>query len=490
MRKSTVNFQYVFKILGFLLIVESVFIAGSSIVSFSYDEDCAFPMLISAIITFLVGIIFNQIAGGNINRNVGKRESSLAVSFSWLALTFFGLLPYWISEVIPDFTDAFFETMSGFSATGSSIIQDIDEIPRGILFWRALTQWIGGVGIIIFVLVLMPMVGGSVSALYETETRGVVKERLKPKTIQVATRLIISYVVLTTICALALFGGPMSFFDSICHSMATVSTGGFSTKNESISFWHSNYIEYMTTLFMFLGGVNFTLIYFMLRGVFKKTIRDEEFRWYLSICIIYTIIITLGCIISGIYANVEEAFRVSLFSVVSIVTTTSFSLTNTFTWGTFYVAIFCSLMLFCACAGSTTGGLKITRLIVMMKNIINVFKKEIHPNAVLPVRINKTVVSHHMVNKVLIFILIYFSTIIISIVVMSLAGMNFEESVVVSLSSLGNVGNGIGRYGGSINSSYYFASDFIKWYISFLMLIGRLEIIALFSLMIPGFWRK
>lgn len=486
--KSSYNYKFVFKNLGFLIVIESFCMLASGILSFYWSESVGYALVLSAIITFLSGILFSVTAMHFRDGHVGKRESFSVVTLTWVLMSFFGMFPFYISNAIPNITDAYFETMSGFSATGATIFTDIESVPRGLLLWRSLTQWIGGIGIIVFALVLLPMMGGNASVLYEAETTGMVQEKFRPRIGQVAKHLFASYCLLTIILIFLLWLGPMSLFDSICHALTTLSTGGFSTKSTSIAYWDSPYIDYIITLFMFIGGVNFFLIYYMLRGTFSKVRKDEELRWYIFICLGLTLIIMFAIMYDGYYSNAEDAFRNALFQVVSFVTTTAFSTTDAFAWGTFYVFMFMNMMLFCACAGSTTGGMKLSRLIVLCKNAINEFKLQVHPNAVLAVRLNGNVVPSSVVSKVLSFIFLYAAIITFSLIVFSLQGMNFEEAVGISISSASNIGVGFGKYAEA--GHFAEASSFTKWYMSLLMLTGRLEIFTVLSLFIPSFWKK
>lgn len=269
---------------------------------------------------------------------------------------------------------------------GASILTNVDEMPRGLLFWRSITQWIGGIGIIVFALAILPIMGGNASVLYDAETTGITHERFRPRVSQIAKRLWITYIFITSILVLLLWAGPMNLFDSVCHALTTMSTGGYSTKQASIAYWDSPYLEYVLSIFMFIGGINFSLIFFLFKGVPKKLLKDEEFRWYGAICAIFAVVITLGLFLTNHISNFEQAFRTSLFQVTSIITTTGFTTTSYMTWGAFYLFLICLLMLFCACAGSTSGGIKIVRIIILFKNAINEFKRQVQPNAILPGR--------------------------------------------------------------------------------------------------------
>jgi len=482
------NYRFVLKTIGFILIIESLFMMASTIISFYLREMCGDAMLVSSAITFFSGISLRLVGTDDYERPIGKRESFLTVTLTWVFLSAFGTLPFYLSGAIPDISNAFFETMSGFTTTGASILTDIDSVPKGLLFWRSITQWIGGIGIIVFALAILPFVGGNASVLYDAETTGIVRERFRPRITQVAKRLWITYIFVTSILVILLWLGPMDFFDSVCHALTTMSTGGYSTKQASIAYWDSPYLEYVLSIFMFIGGVNFSLIFFLLKGIPKKLIKDEEFRWYGIICIGFTIAIGLGLFISNQFSDIESSFRTSLFQVVSIITTTGFSTASYMNWGAFYIFLLCILMLFCACAGSTSGGIKIIRIIVLFKNAINEFKRQVHPNAILPVRLNRQVIPIDIVTKVLAFMFLYLGILIFSFIVLSVTGMNFEESIGAAISCMGNVGPGLGEMGHS--GHFNNVPTVSKWYLCFIMLTGRLELFTVLSLFMPAFWKK
>ncbi|NDW17498.1 TrkH family potassium uptake protein [Dysgonomonas sp. 216] len=482
------NFRFVIKTLGFLLLIESLFMMVATVISFYYQEYSGDAMLISSTITLISGVFFRLIGMEEYEKPIGKRESFLVVALAWVVLSAFGMLPYFISGSIPNISNAYFETMSGFTTTGSSILLDIEAMPKGLLFWRCLTQWIGGIGIIVFALALLPMLGGNASFLYDAETTGIVHERFRPRVTQIAKRLWGTYILVTVILCGLLWVGPMNFFDSVCHAMSTMSTGGYSTKQASIAHWNSPYIEYVVSLFMFIGGVNFALIYFLVKGVPKRLIKDEEFRWYFTICVLFIAIVASSLFMSGKINDIEQAFRSSLFQVISVITTTGFATADYIEWGAFYTLVICLLMLFCACAGSTSGGIKIVRIIVLCKNAINEFKRQVHPNAIYPVRLNGHVIPIDIVTKILAFMFLYLAILIISFLILSFSGMGFEESVGSAISCMGNVGPGLGTVG----PSGHFADipTFSKWYLCFLMLTGRLELFTVLSLFIPAFWKR
>lgn len=482
------NYRFVLKTMGFLLIIESLFMMASTVVSFYSRDTSGDTLLVSSSITLFAGIFLRLVGTDYYEKAIGKRESFLVVALTWVILSAFGMLPFYLSGAIPKISDAYFETMSGFTTTGASIVVNADIVPRGLLFWRSITQWIGGIGIIVFALAVLPIMGGNASVLYDAETTGITHERFRPRVSQIAKRLWLTYIIITGILVLLLWVGPMNLFDSVCHAMTTMSTGGYSTKQASIAYWNSPYIEYVLSVFMFIGGVNFSLIYFLFKGIPKKMFKDEEFRWYGAICLIFTVVISCSLLYSGHLSDVEYAFRTSLFQVTSIITTTGFTTTSYMTWGAFYLFLICLLMLFCACAGSTSGGIKIVRIIILFKNAINEFRRQVQPNAILPVRLNGQVIPIDIVTKILAFIFLYLAILIISFIILSFSGMGFEESIGAAVSCMGNVGPGLGENG--ISGHFADIPTFSKWYLCFIMLTGRLELFTVLSLFIPAFWKK
>ncbi|EGK00319.1 MULTISPECIES: TrkH family potassium uptake protein [Dysgonomonas] len=484
---SNFNYRFVLKTIGFLLIIESLFMMAATVVSYYSHEIAGDAILISSTITFFAGVFLRLSGTEDYVKPIGKRESFLMVAMSWIVLSAFGMLPFYFSGAIPSISNAYFETISGFTATGATILTDIESMPKGLLFWRSITQWMGGLGIVVFVATILPM-GGNASVLYDAEVTGIGYDRFRPRISQIAKRLWMVYIFLTGILVLLLWLGPMNIFDSVCHAFTTISTAGFSTKQDSIAYWNSAYIEYVITIFMFIGGINFPLIYFFMKGDPKKLLRNEEFKWYVLIILIFVSIIAVGLYSSGKIEGVERTFRTSLFQVVSILTTTCFSTENFMNWGAFYQFVVVIFMLFGACAGSTAGGIKIVRIIILFKNSINEFKRQVHPNAILPIRLNDRVISIDIVTKVLAFIFLYLGILIISCLLLSLSGMEFENSLGAAISCIGNVGGGLAEIGH--NGHFSDVPTASKWYLCFLMLTGRLELFTVLSLFMPAFWRR
>ena len=489
MNRLGIHFRLISKEMGFILSLEALLIFLSAVVSVYFKEPAAQYIWISGGITFATGSLLSWYGYGTNAKYIAKKDSILTVTLSWLLFSIFGALPYYISGAIPSITDAFFETMSGLTTTGSTILTDVEIIPKGLLFWRSLTQWIGGLGMIVFVLAFLPLIaGGGSTHLFEDEATGISHDKFRPKIDQVAKRLWSIYLGFTAALVVLLYLGPMNLFDACCHAFSTMATGGYSTKNESIAYWNSTYVDYVISIFMLIGAVNFTLWYFFFKRDFKRLFRDEELRWFLSIVIIATLIFTICLSYNQEYDNFSESFRVSFFQVTAIFSTTGFSVADFTLWGPFFLLIISFLMLICGCGGSTSGGMKTVRFIILCKNAMNEFSKQIHPKAIIPVRLNGNTVSLHVVQRVLAFAFLYTVTILISIGIFTATGIKFEDAWGVALSGISNVGPAFGEFGPSGNFSVM--TDFAKWYYSFLMIAGRLELFTVLILFTPGFWKK
>ncbi|MEA4918421.1 TrkH family potassium uptake protein [Proteiniphilum sp.] len=485
------NYQFVLNTIGLLLVIEAIFMLFSAFVGEYYNETAVKSIYLSALITFSTGMVITFLVrkrrrtAGN---NITKREVFLTVTLSWLMMALFGTLPYLISGAIPSFTNAFFESMCGFTTTGSSTLVNIEAFPKSLHFWRSFTQWIGGIGIIIFVLSFMPIFGGTSTQFYEAEATGIAEDQFNTRISEITKQMAFTYLGLTIIGFFFLWAGPMDAFDAACHTLTAISTGGFSTKQASIAFFNSPYTEYVITMLMFLGGTNFLLISTLVTR-FKATIlRDEEFKWYFLIIALFTVGITVALLVSRQMNDIEQTFRIVLFQVVAAVTTTGFATTDFQLWGSSYWLLFLTMILFCGSEGSTSGGMKISRLIALSKNSLLVFKRQVHPNALYVVKINRKVITVETLSRLFAFVFLYVTITVISAVVLGLTGMNFEESIGVSLSSISNYGFGLGSYGPS--GTFESATPFMKYYLSFLMLVGRLEIFTVLSLFIPGFWKR
>ncbi len=484
------NHKLIFRITGGLLLFETLFLLLSALVAIIYQEDMLTHFLLATAISCFLGLLFFFI-GKNAKPEMGKREGSIVVTSIWVIFSFIGLLPYWLSGFIPSFTDAFFETMSGFTTTGASILKDVESLPYSLLFWRSLTHWIGGLGILVISIALLPIFGFSASQLFLAEATGPTKDKIHPRMSEVAKRLLGIYVVLTVceILLLAIVG--MSWFDAVNHAFSTIATGGFSTKNASIAHWSSPTIQYIIILFMFLGGVNFPLFYFLFKAKFRKLKENEEFRFYVSVILLFTLIVSFVMFDFSQIADFkayENTLRDGLFTVVSVITTTGFSTVNYANFHALIWVLILILMMTGSSAGSTAGGIKLIRVQIAFKFMYYEIKKIIHPNAIFPVKYNNQLLKADTISRILAFILLYLFIIIVGSAILAFSGMDFLESIGSVIACIGNVGEGFGKFGPSMGFSEM--SVFAKWFLSAIMLIGRLELFTVLLLFTPIFWRR
>lgn len=480
------NPRLIASILGLLMALNGFFMFLGIPFSIYYNES-HIPLLSSGLIAISIGLFVWQFFRRKlIVKEMSNKDGYLTVTLGWLVMALVGTMPYLFSEAIPRFTDAFFETMSGFTTTGASVLNDIEAVPHGILFWRSLTQWIGGMGIIVLTVALLPMIGVGGMQMFIAEAPGITPDKLKPRIKDTAIRLWLIYVSLTLIETLFLMFGGMSFFDAINHGLTTMATGGFSTKNASIQN-ESAYIQYVILGFMFLAGVNFSLTYFGLKGRFKKIFKNEEFLAYLSIIGMFTLI-TCGVIYYHTDLKLEESFRDAAFQVVSIITTTGFVSADYTAWAPLLTIFFFFFMFIGGSAGSTAGGVKIVRHVVLMKNSALEMKRLLHGNAIIPVRLNGKAISPKVTYHVLAFIMIYITVFVISAVLVAMTGLDVDTTLSAVATSLGNIGPGLGGVGPLNNFAWL--PDLTKWILTFLMLLGRLELFTILILFTPYFWRK
>lgn len=490
MKATAFNYKLFFKIQGGLLLVESFFLLIALLVGVLYREEAVHSFIVAIGAALFLGIL-GLFAGRNAPLDIGKREGSVIVTTTWVLFTLIGLIPFWVSKSIPNYTDAFFETISGFTTTGASVLLNIEELPYCILFWRSMTQWIGGLGIIVITMALLPMFGFSGMQLFAAEATGPTKDKINPKITETAKRLFLIYVILTVSEFILLKIAGMTWFDSICHSFTTIGTGGFSTKQASIAYWDSPAIEYITIFFMIFSGVNFSLYYFLFKLKGKKVYKNEELRYYFSILAIFTIAITLFIIDFSqplSWEIAERNFRESFFMVSSVMTTTGFTTYDYMLWKPFTWIMLLILMISGASAGSTSGGIKVIRVVLVAKFCYYEFKRMIHPNAVLPVRYNGNVLRDDIINRVVAFALLYAIIALLGILVLSITGMGFMESVSGMISCLSDVGPALGELGPA--GSYAAVPAFSKWFLAFVMLVGRLEIFTVLLILTPAFWKK
>ena len=481
-----INFKTIIRIIGILLLLETVMFLVCSSVSFYYRESDMLDFWKAGGITAGIGLLLAALGKGG-ERQLTRRDGYVLVSFAWVAFSLFGMLPFYIGGYIPDIADAFFETMSGFSSTGATILDDIESLPHGILFWRSMTQWIGGLGIIMFTIAVLPIFGVSGLQVFAAEASGPTHDKVHPR-IGITAKWIWSiYTGITTLLVCLLMLGGMDWFDSICHAFATTGTGGFSTKQASVAYYNSPYIEYVISIFMFISGINFTLVLLFVNRKFKKFIGNAELKFYFGSVVLFTAVIAIVLYYTS-PMGMEESFRKSLFQVISLHTSTGFATDDYMQWSPVLWGLLTIIMLMGACAGSTTGGLKCIRMVILTKVSRNEFKHILHPNAILPVRINKQVISPSIVSTVLAFCFIYISIIVIGTLLMMAMGVGAEESMGCVISSIGNMGPGLGETGPAY--SWNALPDAAKWLLSFLMLLGRLELFTVLLLFTPDFWKR
>ena len=481
-----INFKTIIRIIGILLLLETVMFLVCSSVSFYYRESDMLDFWKAGGITAGIGLLLAALGKGG-ERQLTRRDGYVLVSFAWVAFSLFGMLPFYIGGYIPDIADAFFETMSGFSSTGATILDDIESLPHGILFWRSMTQWIGGLGIIMFTIAVLPIFGVSGLQVFAAEASGPTHDKVHPR-IGITAKWIWSiYTGITTLLVCLLMLGGMDWFDSICHAFATTGTGGFSTKQASVAYYNSPYIEYVISIFMFISGINFTLVLLFVNRKFKKFISNAELKFYFSSVVFFTAVIAIALYYTS-PMGMEESFRKSLFQVISLHTSTGFATDDYMQWSPVLWGLLTIIMLMGACAGSTTGGLQCIRMVILTKVSRNEFKHILHPNAILPVRINKQVISSSIVSTVLAFCFIYITIIVISTLLMMAMGVGAEESIGCVISSIGNMGPGLGETGPAY--SWNALPDAAKWLLSLLMLLGRLELFTVLLLFTPDFWKR
>ena len=482
-----VNFHIISKIIGSLLFIESFFMALCLAMAFTFHEDDVMAFLVSTLLTFGTAFIF-LFFGHEAENSLSRRDAYVVVTFAWVVFSFFGMFPFLIHGSVSSITDAYFETMSGFTTTGATVIDDVESLPHGLLFWRSLMQWIGGLGIVFFTVALLPqLVGGSVK-VFAAEATGPMRSKMHPRLSTTAKWIWSIYMLLTIACGLSFWLAGMEWFDATNYSMSTTATGGFSTHNGTI-FLASPLIEYLAILFQFLAGINFTLLYM---SIFKFKLgmlfRNSEFKIYMTTIIIATVWI-MYLLLTRMDYDFELAFRSALFQVVSFITTTGLSNMDAGTWPHITWAILGILMFMGACAGSTTGGFKSVRVLMLLKVLRNEFRHILHPNAVLPVKMSGQSIPQGRLVTLLAFFTIYVITLLITTIIMVVSGVDITNAATISLSLISNVGAGLDTNIGP-QMSWADLSVGIKWLCSFLMLVGRLEIIAVLVLFTRSFWKE
>lgn len=479
------EFGMVVSVLGRLLLVEAGLMILPLFVSYYHGGSDSTAFLTSMVITGFVGFILSQ--AFKTDKSLRAKEGLTIVALGWLLVSVFGSLPFILSGSIPSVIDAFFETVSGFTTTGATILNNVEVLPKGILFWRSFTHWIGGMGILVFTIALIPKLSGGSFQIFKVESPGPAPDRIVPKVSDTAKVLYTTYLAITVSqIAFLLFAG-MSLFDSTLHTFGTVGTGGFGIKNESIGAYDSHAIHLIIGTFMILAGVNFSLYYSIFKGKWREIFRDQELKLYLGIILTAILLITLN-IHQELYQNIGLALRDAFFQVASIITTTGYSTVDFNLWPEFSKMMIFALMFIGGSAGSTAGGIKVVRLLVVFKQIRREIAKIFHPRAVLPIKIGNKVVSDETVSSIFSFLGIYMVVFIGGSILLALEGFGFETSVTATISALSNIGPGLALVGPA--ESFNIFSPSSKLLISFLMLLGRLEFFTMIALLAPSTWEK
>ena len=481
------NLKTISKILGALLGIEALLMSLCLTVSLLYQGNDVTAFIWAILITIAAGTCF-RLMGRHADNTIGRRDAYFVVAVAWVIFSLFGTLPFLISGYIPDFTNAFFETMSGFTTTGATIVDYPERFPKGLLFWRSLTQWIGGLGIVFFTIAILPsLVGGSLK-VFAAESTGPIKSKLHPRLSTGAKWIWMVYLVLTTACVVSYKLCGMTWFDSFNYAMTSTATGGFATESGSIATFHSPAGEYVCTIFCFLSGVNFTLLYTSVAGFrFRQLFRNSEFKFYTMMIAAFTLFIMLELIFQRNY-EVEHAFRSSVFQVVSFITTTGLFNDDAAQWPHVTWVVLATCMFLGACSGSTSGGFKSIRSVMMLKIIRNEFKQILHPNAILPIHVDGSNIPSQKRVTLLSFLAVYLLLCLFASFIFIAAGVDNTNAITITLSTLGNVGPSLGLEIGP-TMSWSMLPAGIKWVCSALMLIGRIEIFTILVIFTPAFWK-
>lgn len=481
-----IHYKAIGKIMGGLLMLLASLMLPGIAFSLYFESGDHGPLLLSAATSFVIGAtLFFSLSKQD--QNVRKREGYLIVAISWLLMTLFGMLPFLLSGATNTIPDAIFETVSGLTTTGATILTDIEVVPKGILFWRSMIQWIGGLGIIVLTVAIFPLLGIGGIELFVAESPGPTSDKLHPRIQETAKRLWYVYTGLTVLAGIMFRIAGMDFFDAVNHALTTMATGGFSTKNASLAYYQSPFIEYVAIFFMFLAGTNFTVLYFGLTGKFHRAWRSDEFRAYLFSLIGIVFFLSLPVYYYSGQQDLEKAIRDTMFQVISLVTTTGFVTADYTTYHSGLTLIFFMLLFLGASAGSTSGGIKYIRHLTFVKNSWLEFKRIVHPRAVVPLKINGERVTGKIITHIMNFLLIYLMIFVLGSIVVSLMGYDILTSFGAVATTLANVGPGIGEVGPVDNFAFF--DPFTKIFLSFIMLLGRLELFTILILFTPYFWR-
>jgi trk system potassium uptake protein TrkH len=481
------NFKLILNIIGIVLIFVAICMILPVAVSLLYDQSSTIPLTISFLITFIAGALLFFLSGEHEKEEIRHREAFLIVTLSWLSVAFVGAIPYLLTGTFHSFTDAYFESMAGFTTTGSSVLTDIEEVSMGVLFWRSLTQWLGGMGIILFALAILPMLGTGGMQLFKAEVPEISVDKLRPRIIDTAKALWFIYVGLTAVAAASYMVGGMDFFDAVCHAFTTLATGGFSTKNASIAHFQSPFIEFTTSIFMIMAGINYSLYFRFFRGKSAALLKSTEFKFYISITLLATAMMTFS-IWGSSYGSIADSFRYALFQVTSIMTTTGYSTANFEEWTPVAKILLVTVMFFGGMIGSTGGGIKQVRILLMLKQGYRELYQLIHPHAVTTVKLDDKFLTKEILGSIWGFLFLFIFICIVATIGMAATGTDIITSATTVISAMSNVGPALGAAGPT--EGYATIPMAGKWILLMCMLIGRLEIYTVLILFVPHFWKK
>lgn len=479
----TFNWRLVFKTMGILTTLEALFLLIPTFAAWWYHEADLGAWLISSIITWMSSW-WMLLAGRRAEKRVGEREGYVIVATVWIVYSLFGMLPFWLSGALPHITDAWYETMAGFTTTGSTVFTDVTAQSHSILLWRALTQWIGGMGIIVLSVAILPMFGLGGMQLYSAEVTGVSYEKLSPRIADTAKHMWLTYILLTVAEGVLLWLCGMGGFDAVCHAMATISTGGFATHNDSM-ISYSPAIQWIIMVFMLLSGINFTQLIYAFRGKPQRVLHDEETHWYVGACLAGGLVLAIGLFI---YSGMWSSIRIGFFTAIAMITSTGFVAADYMIWPSVLWVLVFFMMFTGGASGSTSGGMKWVRVGIFAKSALAEIKRRIHPNAVIPVRFNGRTLREQTTSNVMAFMFFYLVIIMLATLWFCGCGIGFDESLGIAVSMIGNVGVSIGQWGSS--GCYAALPAAAKWVATFVMLIGRLEIFTVLLLFSRALWKK
>ncbi len=481
------NIRGIGNFIGLVLLLLSFFMAAPIVVSYLHRTHDLVPLVMSSAITFSLGALLFFLTKKNEKEDIRHREAFLIVTLTWLIMSLCGSLPFLLSGTFGSFTDAYFEAVSGFTTTGSSVLTDIEGVPEGILFWRSMTQWIGGMGIIVFALAILPFLGTGGMQLFKAEVPEISIDKLRPRIIDTAKSLWIIYLALTAVDAILLSLAGMSVFDSLCHAFTTMATGGFSTKNAGMAAFQSPAVEYVTSCFMFLAGVNYSLYFYSFRGQYTRLWKSGEFRFYLAVTVIATVLIMVT-VWGNTYQSLIDSFRYALFQVTSIMTTTGYSSADYEGWAPLAQVLLIILMFFGGMIGSTGGGIKQVRILLMIKQGFREIYQLIHPRAVIALKLDNKFLNKEILGSIWGMVFLFLGVCTVGIIGLAATGEDIVTSTTTVISAMCNVGPALGSAGPT--ESYAHIPVAGKWILIFCMLTGRLEVYTVLILLLPHFWKK